>query len=88
MAQAAAPDPLARRASSTTLQRYDDAIRSRRRGPGRSPASAQAASVVLARAYLERYRQASMAGDLDLAARGASHGGRPTGLVRATAWSS
>ncbi len=66
MAQSKAPDALAQARDLYNAQRYDDAIRTA--GEAQAiPAFAPAATVVLARALLERYRQTSQATDLDLA---------------------
>lgn len=66
MAQAKAPDALAQAREFYNHQQYDDAIRLAREA--RTMAAFEpAATVVFARALLERYRQTSQAPDLDLA---------------------
>jgi hypothetical protein len=66
MAQTKAPDPLAQARQFYNDQHYDDAIRAARDARA-VPALAPAASVVFARAHLERYRQSGLAADLDAA---------------------
>ena len=66
MAQAKAPDPLVQARDFYNNQQYDDAIRLA--GAARDiPAFHAPATVVLTRAYLERYRQSAQAPDLDAA---------------------
>lgn len=66
MGQAKAPDLVAQAREAYNEQRYGDAIKLASEAR-RVPASAQPAAVVLSRAYLERYRQTSVAADLDAA---------------------
>lgn len=66
MAQAKAPDGLAQAREFYNAQQYDDAIRVAH-AAREIPALAPAASVVYARALLERYRQTTQTVDLDLA---------------------
>lgn len=66
MAQSRPVDPLSQARDHYNHGRYDDAIRLA--GDLRAvPALEQAASVVYARAHLERFRQTSQAADLDVA---------------------
>lgn len=60
------PDELAQARDAYNEQRYSDAIRLATDAAG-TPAQKAAADVVLARAYLERYRQTSVVADLDQA---------------------
>ena len=64
--QAAPPDLLAQARQRYNTRDYDDAIRLAEEAR-RHPATAQAAAVVLARARLERFRQASEPQDLNMA---------------------
>jgi hypothetical protein len=66
MGQAKAPDALAQAREFYNAQRYDDAIRLAREART-IPAFEPAATMVFARALLERYRQTSQEADLDLA---------------------
>lgn len=66
MAQAKVPDALTQARDFYNNQQYDDAIRLAREART-VPATAPAATVVFARALLERFRQTSQAPDLDLA---------------------
>jgi hypothetical protein len=66
MAQTKVPDSLELARELYNQQQFGEAIRLAE-DARRTPALAQSASVVLARAYLERYRQTSEAADLDLA---------------------
>lgn len=66
MAQSRAADPLSQAREHYNNARYDEAIELS--GEARSvPAQHDAASVVYARAHLERFRQTSQAADLDVA---------------------
>jgi hypothetical protein len=71
-AQTKAPDPVSQARQFYNEQRFDDAIRLAEEAR-RSPALADAASVVIARAHLERFRTTADRADL-LAARDALKG--------------
>jgi hypothetical protein len=66
MGQTKAPDALAQAREFYNAQQYDDAIRLAREART-IPAFEPAATMVFARALLERYRQTSQEADLDLA---------------------
>lgn len=66
MAQARVPDPLTQAREFYNLEKYDDAIRLAREART-VPALEPAATIVFARAHLERFRQTSQAPDLDIA---------------------
>src|SRR5215208_7157707 len=63
---AAQTDALARAHEQYNLKQYDEAIQSATEAQ-RTPADAIAATIVLSRAHLERYRQSSAFEDLDAA---------------------
>lgn len=66
MGQTPVPDPLSTARQLYNLQKYSEAIKAA--SDARVvPALSQAAAVVLARAYFERFRQTSVTGDLDAA---------------------
>jgi len=72
MGQSRAADPLAQAREHYNNQRYDQAIELA--GAARQvPALREAASVVYARAHLERFRQTSQAADLDVARETLKH---------------
>jgi hypothetical protein len=66
MAQARVPDALTQAREFYNLEKYDDAIRLAREART-IPALGPAATIVFARAHLERFRQTSQAPDLDIA---------------------